>query len=137
MGEREMYLIAQNRYRFNIPVNLQRCHLLDIHHLNKAHWFTLCGVRIGEVFSKSPSLVRFNLHRFGNVKEVNIRQSEDVTEVDLKDYLLRFAIEPTESDHHYLHVSLFSKNKFLRLLWPAIQIVFLLTVIEDLIYYSK
>ena len=132
-----MHLIAQNRYRFNIPVNLQRNHLLDIWHLDKAHWFTLYGVSIGKVFSKSPSFVRFNLHRFGRVNEVTIRQFQDITTVDLQGCILKFAIEPTGGDQHYLHVSLFSQNKLLRLLWPAIQIVFLLTVIEDLIYYSK
>jgi hypothetical protein len=120
-----------------MPVSLQSSHLLDIWHLDKAHWFTLCGVKVGEVFTKSPSLVRFNLHRFGGVKEVNIRQADQVTEVDLGDCLLKFIIKDVDIDHHYLHVSLFSQNKFLRLLWPLIQVVFLLTVIEDCIYYAK
>jgi hypothetical protein len=132
-----MHLIAQNRYKFNMPVSLQKSHLLDIWHLDKAHWFTLCGVSVGEVFTKSPALVKFNLHRFGSIKQINIRQTEDTTEVDLDDSLLRFVIEDEGGHHHYLHVSLFSRYKTLRLLWPIIQIVFLLTVIEDCIYYSK
>jgi hypothetical protein len=131
-----MHLIAQNKYKFNIPVSLQRNHLLDIWHLDKAHWFTLCGVRIGEVFTKSPQLVRFNLHRFGLVKEVNITQDDATTEVILSECFLRFVIEENDSDSHYLHVSLFSQHKLHRLLWPAIQVVFLLTVIEDILYYS-
>ena len=132
-----MHLIAQNRYRFDMSTNLQRSHLLDIWHLDKAHWFTLCGVSVGEVFTKSLNLVRFNLHRFGGVKQINIRQTEDTTEVYLNDSLLRFIIEDEGGDHHYLHVSLFSRYKILRILWPIIQVVFLLTVIEDCIYYSK
>jgi hypothetical protein len=88
-----MHLIAQNRYKFNMPVSLQKSHLLDIWHLDKAHWFTLCGVSVGEVFTKSPALVKFNLHRFGSIKQINIRQTEDTTEVDLDDSLLRFVIE--------------------------------------------
>lgn len=131
-----MHLIAQNKYKFNFSPNLQRYHLLDIWHLDKAHWFTLCGVSVGTVYNKSPTLVKFDLHRFGNIKQVNIRQSNNVTEVDLNDSLLRFTIEGDNNDHHYLAVSLFSKYKSLRLLWPLVQLVFWLTVIEDAIYYA-
>lgn len=132
-----MYLIAQNRYKFNMPTTAQKGHLLDIWHLDKAHWFTLCGVSVGEVFTKSPTLVSFNLHRFGNTKQVNIIQSDESTEVNLDDSMLRFKIEDTDYDYHYLHVSLFSRYRTLRLLWPIIQIVFWLTVVEDCIYYSQ
>lgn len=131
-----MHLIAQNKYKFNFSSSLQRCHLLDIWHLNKAHWFTLCGVSVGTVYNKSPTLVKFDLHRFGNVKQVNIRQSDNVTEVDLNDSILRFTIEDESNDHHYLTVSLFSKYKSLRLLWPLVQLIFWLTVIEDAVYYA-
>ena len=131
-----MHQIAQNKYKFNFSSSLQRCHLLDIWHLNKAHWLTLCGVSVGEVYNKSPTLVKFDLHRFGNVKQVNIRQSHNVTEVDLDDSLLRFTIEDESNGYHYLSVSLFSKYKSLRLLWPLVQLVFWITVIEDSLYYA-
>jgi hypothetical protein len=131
-----MHLIAKGKYRFNMPVNLQRCHLLDIWHLDKAHWFTLCGVSVGEVFVKSPTLVRFNLHRFGGTKQVCIEQSDNTTQVDLIDCLLKFTIEETEDNFHYLHVSLFSQYRILRALWPIIQLMFFLTVVEDLAYYA-
>lgn len=132
-----MYLIAQNKYKFNMSSNLQRCHLLDIHHLNKAHWLTLFGVSVGKVYCKSSSLVSFDLHRFGRVNRVEITQDEGATEVTINGSKLRFIIEGEVEDHHYLHVSLFCKYRFLRLLWPIIQIVFFLTVLEDSVYYSE
>jgi hypothetical protein len=132
-----MYLIAKNKYKFNIPTTLQRSHLLDIWHLDKAHWFTLFGVSVGEVRCKSSTLVNFDLHRFGKINPVSITQDDVATEVEVNNCRIRFTIEDTECDHHYLHVALFSQNKILRLLWPAIQIVFFLTVLEDAIYYTK
>lgn len=131
-----MHLIAQNRYKFNISTKLQRYHLLDIHHLNKAHWFTLFGVSVGQVYCKSSTFVHFDLHRFGQVNPVIITQTDEYTEVSINDSKLRFIIEDSATDHHYLHVSLFSNYKSLRLLWPIIQVVFYLTVLEDAIYYD-
>ena len=132
-----MYLIAKNRYRFDFPVSLQKCHLLDIWHLNKAHWFTLFGVEVGDVFVKSPDLVRFNLHRFGKIQEVIITQLDDFTRVEVGESCLEFQIETAEPEYHYLNVSLKSNHKILRLIYPLIQIIFFLTVVEDRLYYEK
>jgi|688.fasta_scaffold02908_7 hypothetical protein len=133
----QMYLIAKNKYRFDIPISLQRNHLLDIWHLDKAHWFTLCGVKVKEVFSKSSELVRFNLERFGHTQEVTIEQDRNVTKVNVNNCMLIFTIEEEKENHHFLNVEMRSDYRGLRLLWPIIQLVFLLTVIEDIIYYKK
>lgn len=132
-----MHLIAQNRFRFDFPVALQRSHLKDIWHLDKAHWLTLCGVSIGEVFCKTPKLVWFSIHRFGQTREVIITQTEEITLVTTKRFILKFEIEPTLESHHFLQVSLFSDIKKLRYLWALIQVVFYLTVWEDMLYYGN
>jgi hypothetical protein len=132
-----MHLIAQNKYKFNISTKLQRHHLLDIWHLDKAHWFTLFGVSVGDVYCKTPELVRFDLHRFGQINPVVITQDDKATEVEVNNCRLRFIIEDAKDDCHYLHVALFSHHKALRLLWPAIQAIFFLTVLEDSIYYAE
>lgn len=132
-----MFLIAKNKYRFNFPVSLQRSHLLDVWHLDKAHWFTLCGVKVGKVLIKNPSVVVFDLHRFGKVNRVEIEQTEDSTVVTTGHSSLLFKIEQTDKDYHLLHVSLFSNLRSLILLWPLIQLVFWLTVVEDYVYYGK
>ena len=132
-----MYVIAKNRYRFNFSINLQKKHLLDIWHLDKAHWFTLCGVNVKDVFIKSPELVRFTLERFGRLNEVIITQLDNLTEVYVNNCILRFEIEPVSNNYHFLNVSLSSKYRSLILLWPLIQLVFFLTVLEDAIYYSR
>jgi hypothetical protein len=120
-----------------MPVQLQKCHLLDIWHLDKAHWFTLHGVQVKEVFQKSPELVRFNLQRFGRTQEVKITQDNNKTEVNVNNCILKFVIEDVGEDHHYLNVELFSHYKSLKLIRPLIQLVFFLTVIEDMIYYEN
>jgi hypothetical protein len=120
-----------------MPIKRQQSHLLDIWHLNKAHWLTLFGVKVGEVRKKNGELVEFDLYRFGRVNQVVIRQDSSKTTVNTGNFELEFVIEPLDEKSHYLHVNFFSNHKALIVLWPLIQLIFLLTVIEDYIYYKK
>ena len=120
-----------------MPIARQQSHLLDIWHLDKAHWFTLCGVKVGEVRKKNSELVEFDLHRFGRVNRVEIKQSANKTTVSIGQFNLVFEIEPLDENSHMLHVHLFSNLRSLIILWPLIQLTFLLTVIEDYIYYAE
>jgi len=132
-----VHLIAQCKYELGMPISRQKSHLTDFNHLNKAHWLTLCGVKVGRVEKKTRRLAVFDLHRFGRVNRVTITQDKLKTTVDMVEYQLVFVIEPLGAKNHYLHVDLLSTKKSLVLLWPLIQIVFLLTVIEDYIYYAR
>lgn len=132
-----MYLIAQCRYAFDIPIKTQHSHLTDVWHLNKAHWLTLCGVKVGEIRKKTKNLVDFDLHRFGSIHKVLITQDESQTTVNMGNSKLVFVIEPLDEKSHYLNVALHSTHKSLVWLWPLIQIVFWLTAIEDYIYYGN
>jgi len=130
-------LIAKCKYVFNIPIKAQKGHLTDFNHLDKAHWLTLWGVKVGQVEKKTSTLAKFDLHRFGQVRKIVIIQTENFTVVNMGASRLEFLIEPINDKQHYLHASFFSNHWPLILLWPLIQLVFWLTVIEDCIYYAE
>lgn len=131
-----MFLIAKNKYRFDIPVSLQNTHLLDIWHLNKVHKLTLLGVKMEKVFTKTDRFVEFDVSRFGRTNRVKVTQDKNNTVVDFGKLKLNFIVEPTDEDHHYLNLSLLSNQPLLRIFWPLIQVMFFITIVEDRIYYE-
>jgi hypothetical protein len=68
---------------------------------------------------------------------VTIEQDRNVTKVNVNNCMLIFTIEEEKENHHFLNVEMRSDYRVLRILWPIIQLVFLLTVIEDIVYYKK
>lgn len=136
------HLILTRKFVFNFPEALQYNHLLDIWHLNKAHWFTLFGISINNISLKKTnkiSKICFDLHRFGRVfkAEINQDKSNKITTVSVAGFKLEFYIETIDKISHWLHVRLFANRKWYKLLLPLLDIIFYLTVIEDKIYYQR
>jgi len=138
-----MYLILSRRFLFKIPAALQRNHLLDIWHLNRAHRITLFGVNVGrDCKIKNVDGVKslnFTLFRFGIPSKVLIQQNKktDITTVEVNNFKLEFTIIEHNKFSHWLQVKLFSTCRWYVLLLPVLDIVFWLTVIEDKVYYNR
>jgi hypothetical protein len=138
-----MHLILSRKFLFKIPIALQRNHLLDIWHLNKAHRITLFGVQVGkdcrmENVNGVKSL-NFTLFRFGIPNKVIIQQDKKtgVTTVEVTNFKLEFTILEHDKFSHWLQVKLFSTCRWCLLLLPLLDLVFWLTVIEDKVYYNR
>jgi len=138
-----MHLILSRRFLFRIPVVLQRNHLLDIWHLNKAHRITLFGVKIGKDYKMTNvdgiKSLNFTLFRFGIPNKVIIQQDKrtGTTTVEIGNFKLEFTILEHSKSSHWLQVRLFSSCRWYLLLQPLLDIIFWLTVIEDKIYYDR
>jgi hypothetical protein len=138
-----MYLILSRKFLFKIPVALQRNHLLDIWHLNKAHRVTLFGVKIGKDCKRTNTdevkSLNFTLFRFGIPNKVIIQQDRKTgtTTVEVSNFKLEFTILEYSESSHLLQVKLFSTCRWYLLLRPLLDIIFWLTVIEDKIYYNR
>jgi len=138
-----MYLILSRRFLFKIPIALQRNHLLDIWHLDRAHRVTLFGVKVGRdcKITNTDELksLNFTLLRFGIPSKVLIQQNKktDTTTVEVNNFKLEFTILEHDKFSHWLQVKLFSTCKWYLLLLPLVELVFWLTVVEDKVYYNR
>jgi hypothetical protein len=138
-----MYLILSRRFLFKIPIALQRNHLLDIWHLNRAHRITLFGVKVCRdcKITNTDELksLNFTLLRFGIPSKVLIQQNKktDTTTVEVNNFKLEFTILEHDKFSHWLQVKLFSTCRWYLLLLPLVELVFWLTVVEDKIYYNR
>jgi len=138
-----MYLILSRKFLFKIPITLQRNHLLDIWHLDRAHRITLFGVRVGKDCKikniNGVKSLNFTLFRFGIPSKVVIQQNKrtDITTVEVNNFKLEFTIIEHNKFSHWLQVKLFSTCKWYILLLPLLDIVFWLTVVEDKVYYTR
>jgi hypothetical protein len=138
-----MYLILSRKFLFKIPIALQRNHLLDIWHLNRAHRITLFGVKVCRdcKITNTDELksLNFTLLRFGIPSKVLIQQNKktDTTTVEVNNFKLEFTILEHDKFSHWLQVKLFSTCRWYLLLLPLVELVFWLTVVEDKIYYNR
>jgi len=138
-----MHLILSRKFLFKIPIALQRNHLLDIWHLDRAHRITLFGVKVGRDCKitniDGVKTLNFTLFRFGIPSRVVVQQDKktDITTVEVNNFKLEFAILEHNKSSHWLQVKLFSTCKWYILLQPLVNIVFWLTVIEDKVYYTR
>ena len=138
-----MHLILSRRFLFKIPIALQRNHLLDIWHLNKAHRITLLGVKVGKdckiTNTDEVKSLNFTLFRFGIPNKVAIQQDKKTgtTTVEVNNFKLEFVIIEHNKSSHWLQVKLFSTCRWYLLLLPLVDLVFWLTVIEDKFYYNR
>jgi len=138
-----MYLILCRKFLFKIPVTLQRNHLLDIWHLDRAHRITLVGVKVSRDCKitnvDGVKFLNFTLFRFGIPSKVVIQQDKKTgtTTVEVNNFKLEFTIIERNKFSHWLQVKLFSTCRWHLLLLPLLDIVFWLTVIEDKIYYNR
>ena len=138
-----MYLILSRRFLFKIPIALQRNHLLDIWHLNRAHRITLFGVKVCRdcKITNTDELksLNFTLLRFGIPSKVLIQQNKktDTTTVEVNNFKLEFTILEHDKFSHWLQVKLFSTCRWYLLLLPLVELVFWLTVLEDKVYYNR
>jgi hypothetical protein len=138
-----MHLILSRKFLFKIPIALQRNHLLDIWHLNRAHRITLFGVKVCRdcKITNTDELksLNFTLLRFGIPSKVLIQQNKktDTTTVEVNNFKLEFTILEHDKFSHWLQVKLFSTCRWYLLLLPLVELVFWLTVVEDKIYYNR
>jgi hypothetical protein len=138
-----MYLILSRKFLFKIPIALQRNHLLDIWHLDRAHRITLFGVKVCRdcKITNTDELksLNFTLLRFGIPSKVLIQQNKktDTTTVEVNNFKLEFTILEHDKFSHWLQVKLFSTCRWYLLLLPLVELVFWLTVVEDKIYYNR
>jgi len=138
-----MYLILSRKFLFKIPIALQRNHLLDIWHLDRAHRITLFGVKVCRdcKITNTDELksLNFTLLRFGIPSKVLIQQNKktDTTTVEVNNFKLEFTILEHDKFSHWLQVKLFSTCKWYLLLLPLVELVFWLTVVEDKVYYNR
>jgi len=138
-----MHLILSRKFLFKIPIALQRNHLLDIWHLNRAHRITLFGVKVCRdcKITNTDELksLNFTLLRFGIPSKVLIQQNKktDTTTVEVNNFKLEFTILEHDKFSHWLQVKLFSTCKWYLLLLPLVELVFWLTVVEDKVYYNR
>jgi len=138
-----MHLILSRKFLFKIPTALQRNHLLDIWHLNKAHRITLFGVRVVKdckiTNTDEVKSLNFTLLRFGIPNKVLIQQDKKTgfTTVSVNNFKLEFTIIEHNKFSHWLQVKLFSTCRWYLLLRPLLDLVFWLTVLEDKIYYNR
>lgn len=130
-----MFLLARHRFRFDMPVQLQQKHLLDIHHLTVVHRLTLAGVSV-QSSVRRHNRVHFQLRRFGIPTRGTIHQHPDHTVVQLPHFTLRFQIHPDSESSHWLEVQLFCIWP-LYFLTPLFWLLFWLTAWEDRCFYEQ
>jgi len=139
----DMHLILSRRFLFKIPITLQRNHLLDIWHLDRAHRVTLFGVKVSKDCKITNiddiKSLNFTLFRFGIPNKVVIQQNKKTgfTTVEVNNFKLEFTILEHDKFSHWLQVKLFSTCRWYLLLLPLVDLAFWLTVIEDKIYYTR